>query len=95
MVQLRILTVTYSPEQATIAVTFRGGELRIENSGISIAPDDLKHIFEPFYRGDASHNSKTGGSGLGLYIVKTIFERHNVNYQIESVSDHVCFTVNF
>lgn len=87
--------VTYSPEQATIAVTFRGGELRIENSGISIAADDLKHIFEPFYRGDASHNSKTGGSGLGLYIVKTIFERHNVNYQIESVSDHVCFTVNF
>ncbi|WP_321024754.1 sensor histidine kinase [Eisenbergiella porci] len=87
--------ITYSPEHETVSVTFRDGELRIENSGVSIAADDLKHIFEPFYRGDASRNSKTGGSGLGLYIVKTIFERHNLNYRIESASDYVCFTVSF
>lgn len=87
--------VTYSPEQAAITVTLRDSELRIENNGASLDADSLKHIFEPFYRGDASRNRKTGGSGLGLYIVKTILDRHHLQYRIESISDHVCFTVCF
>lgn len=87
--------IIHSPEQAVITITFKGGELRVENSNVSLADDDLKHIFEPFYRADVSHNRKTGGSGLGLYIVKTILERHNFKYRMESLSNRVCFVVNF
>ncbi len=87
--------VTYSPEQATINVTLQDYELRIENTGTPLDEDQLKHIFEPFYRGDASRSRKTGGSGLGLYIVKTILARHHLKYRMESISDRICFSVCF
>ena len=87
--------VLHSPEQAAIAVTFKNNILQIENSGISIGMSELKQIFEPFYRADKSHNRKTGGSGLGLYIVKTILERHGLLYKIENMNGGVCFTIQF
>ena len=87
--------VIHSPEQASITVTFKDMVLRIENSGVSIEADSLKQIFEPFYRADESRNRKTGGSGLGLYIVKTILERHGLQYKIENIENGVEFTVAF
>lgn len=87
--------VVHSPEQATITVSFRDKKLQVENSGVSVDTNSLTQIFEPFYREDTSHNRKTGGSGLGLYIVKTILERHHLEYHIESLADRVCFTILF
>jgi len=48
----------------------------IEDNGKGIAAKDLPNIFDRFYRTDASRNSSTGGSGIGLSIVKKIIEEH-------------------
>lgn len=51
-------------------------QVEIEDNGRGIGAKDLPHIFERFYRTDASRNSATGGSGIGLSIVKKIIEDH-------------------
>ena len=50
--------------------------LIIDDTGVGIPAEDLPHIFDRFYRTDASRNSSTGGSGIGLSIVKKIIEDH-------------------
>ncbi len=51
-------------------------QVEIEDNGKGIAARDLPYIFDRFYRADASRNSATGGSGIGLSIVKKIVEDH-------------------
>lgn len=51
-------------------------QVEIEDNGRGIPQKDLPYIFDRFYRGDASRNSATGGSGIGLSIVKKIMEDH-------------------
>lgn len=51
-------------------------QVEIEDNGRGIAPKDLPHIFDRFYRADASRNSLTGGSGIGLSIVRKVIEDH-------------------
>lgn len=51
-------------------------QVEIEDNGKGIAQKDLPYIFDRFYRADASRNSATGGSGIGLSIVKKIIEDH-------------------
>ena len=50
--------------------------LEIEDNGKGIAMKDIPYIFDRFYRTDSSRNSATGGSGIGLSIVKKIVEDH-------------------
>lgn len=56
----------------------------IRDEGPGIAPDDLPRIFDQFYRADASRNSATGGSGLGLSIVSQIISAHGGKVWAES-----------
>ena len=51
-------------------------QVEIEDNGRGIPQKDLPYIFDRFYRGDVSRNSATGGSGIGLSIVKKIMEDH-------------------
>ena len=51
-------------------------QVEIDDNGRGSAPRDLPYIFDRFYRTDASRNSATGGSGIGLSIVKKIIEDH-------------------
>ncbi len=69
---------TPSGGQVTIAVAQPAGRLRLtmQDTGEGIAPEDLEHIFDRFYRTDPSRSRETGGSGLGLAIVKAIVEAH-------------------
>ena len=49
----------------------------IQDNAKGIAQEDIGHIFDRFYRTDSSRNSKTGGNGIGLSIVKKIVEDHS------------------
>ena len=49
-------------------------EITVTDDGPGVSPDELAHLFEPFYRPDRSRSRDTGGSGLGLAIVRTAIE---------------------
>lgn len=51
--------------------------VQVKDTGPGFSPEDLRHIFELLYRGEASRNRATGGAGLGLTIAKRIFKAHN------------------
>jgi signal transduction histidine kinase len=59
--------------------------VQFSDNGKGIASKDLERIFERFYRTDDSRNSKQGGSGIGLAIVKKIVEDHKGKIWAESV----------
>lgn len=86
----------YSPEGAEIRVTAaaRGAwaVLTVENTGARIPAEALPHLFEAFYRAEPSRSRATGGSGLGLYLVRMIVERHGGTCRIENSADGVRFT---
>ncbi|MDO5346846.1 MAG: ATP-binding protein [Lachnospiraceae bacterium] len=67
----------------------------IENTGVYIPSDDIPKLFEPFYRVDQSRNRQTGGTGLGLYIVKTILDLHGAEIRIENTEQGVMVSVQF
>lgn len=84
--------VAYSPVGATVTVSLQNGIFFVENSGIHIVEEDLKQIFTPFYRVDKSRNRNSGGSGLGLYITKTILDHHEIMYNMVNTENGVKFT---
>ena len=69
--------------------------LTIENTGVHIPDADIPKLFEAFYRVDQSRNRQTGGTGLGLYIVKTILDRHGAEIKIENTTQGVMVSVKF
>ncbi len=89
----------YSPEGAEIRVWcgLRNGSpaLTIENTGTHIRDGALPHLFAPFYREEVSRSRSTGGSGLGLYLVKMILDRHGATCTIENTVDGVRATLVF
>jgi signal transduction histidine kinase len=50
--------------------------LGVQDEGPGMPPDQLERAFEPFFRGEASRNRETGGSGLGLGIARNIARAH-------------------
>ena len=68
-------------------------KLMVINEGAHIDEDELENLFNPFYRLDKSRNRHTGGSGLGLFIVKNILELHDFEYGIENIETGVRFTI--
>lgn len=87
--------VRHSPSGENIFISIRhcedGNALVIENTGTFIPEDNLSHIFTPFFRVDKSRNKATGGSGLGLYIVKTVLDLHGMTYCIKNTEKGVAF----
>jgi two-component system sensor histidine kinase ArlS len=88
---LRILldnSIKYTPEKGEIKVTVSVLEefvhITVQDNGIGIDPENLPYIFDRFYRSEESRARKTGGSGLGLSIMKWIIDRHSGKIEVIS-----------
>ena len=69
--------------------------LTIENTGAHIPDEAISKLFEPFYRIDQSRNRQTGGTGLGLYIVKTILNLHEAKIEVTNTLQGVIVSTQF
>lgn len=92
--------VKYSKENGSIVVelfeTDKLSGFHIKDDGIGISAEELPYIFERFYRADKSRNRATGGSGIGLTIVKSMIEAHGGKILVKSKLDEgSIFTVTF
>ena len=88
---LRILldnSVKYSSPGSQILLWISPGaervRLTVQDEGMGIPPESIPHIFDRFYRTDASRARQTGGTGLGLSIAKWIVERHGGWFEVAS-----------
>lgn len=82
--------VKFTQENGTIAIhisAVRGkkAQVRIRNTGEGIPAEEMAHIFERFYKSDRSRGLDKTGTGLGLYIVKTILDKHGESISVDSV----------
>jgi two-component system, OmpR family, sensor kinase len=74
-----------APIQVIASADATGVELAVEDRGQGIAPEDLEHVFTPFFRADRSRSRGTGGVGLGLTLAKRIVVAHHGTIGISSV----------
>jgi two-component system phosphate regulon sensor histidine kinase PhoR len=78
----------YTPAAGSVSVRWSrdagGASLKVEDTGIGIAPEHLPRLTERFYRVDRARSRAHGGSGLGLSIVKHALQRHGGRLSIES-----------
>ncbi|MBS0635723.1 MAG: ATP-binding protein [Verrucomicrobia bacterium] len=90
----------YAKESPKITITLREHEdsleLSVQDNGPGIPEEHLERIFQRFYRVNAMHSKKIGGSGLGLSIVETIVEKHGGRIFVESIlGEGSCFRIEF
>lgn len=72
--------VSYTEKGKVVSVYFDERSIVIENECAPIPAEDIKRLFEPFYRPDFARSRDDGGNGLGLYIVDTLFRAMNITY---------------
>ncbi|WP_270563121.1 sensor histidine kinase [Clostridium beijerinckii] len=89
--------IRYSNKKSDINIRILKTENRamvsIENEGKPIKEDELNKIFDMFYRTDESRNNRTGGSGIGLSIAKSIVELHGGKIWAECEGNKICIYV--
>lgn len=80
--------IKYTPEGGVAEVAVTGNDsqaiISVKDNGIGISQEDLPYIFERFYRADKSRSRETGGSGIGLAIVKSLVEAHGGTITVTS-----------
>ncbi len=79
--------------RVTLKAEEAGVRLTVQNDGLPIPPEDLPHLFEPFYRGDRSRSRESGGTGLGLAIVRAAAQAHGGSCGVENCSGGPLFWV--
>lgn len=90
----------YSTENGTIKISLKKIKqssvcMTVSNSSEEISKDKLDKIFDRFYRVESSRSRKTGGSGLGLNIAKTIIENHKGTINVINKDNITSFIVTF
>lgn len=83
----------HTPHGGRVDVTINSSspgavKIAVVDTGPGIAPEDLPHIFEHFYKADRSRERSKSGSGIGLAIVKQLVEAHGGQVTVESVEGH-------
>ena len=86
---------TPSGGTVTLSATHTDGMagLSVSDTGGGISPEHLPHVFERFYKVDASRAAESTGSGLGLSITKAIVERHGGTIHVTSEPGRTTFTI--
>ena len=88
--------IKYSPYGASICIStyIEQGQLcfSVENTGVHIPEDSIPKLFDAFYRVEQSRSRKTGGSGLGLYIVQEILHQHGSECRVCNTQSGVKFS---
>jgi len=83
--------INYSPEGGQVTVSAQGlgeyMEIKVEDTGVGISPEELPKIFDKFYRVKHPKTRQVTGTGLGLAIVKGIVDAHQGTIDVESVVD--------
>ena len=78
----------YTPPDGTITLTAQPGDgavqISVRDTGIGITSDHLPHVFERFYRVDKSRTRSSGGTGIGLTIVRHLVHTHGGEVWAES-----------
>lgn len=100
-----IFRVIYNLTDNAVKFTNQGGKISfkvvqnsgkvrfsIHNTGVPLPPEEARNVFERFYKVDKSRSENKHGAGLGLYIAKTIINKHHGNIWAEGLSDGTCFT---
>ena len=92
--------IKYNRRGGTLSVTLaRQGEyavLTVADTGVGIPGDAIPYLFDRFFRVDKARSRKSGGSGLGLSIVKSMVEKNDGTIDVESVPDKgSSFTIRF
>ena len=81
----------YTPDGGTVTVTLGPAkdrvELRVVDSGIGIAPEMLKSVFDLFTRAEGARSHSRGGLGIGLNVVKQIVEMHGGSVAARSAGE--------
>lgn len=68
-----------------VTATQKRIKVEVTDDGVGITPENLKHIWDRYYKASESFTRNVQGSGLGLSIVKNILVKHNSDYGVESV----------
>ncbi len=81
--------VNYTGEDKLVKITLKRVDdkrfcFAVTDTGAGIKQEELKEIWDRYYRSSENHKRPVKGTGLGLSIVKTIFERHGFYYGVES-----------
>ena len=105
MVELLLDNATrYASEGSVIELSLRAAsrgqgkgaaELVVSNAVDELPEGDLDRLFDRFYRADVSRSSKTGGSGVGLSVVRAIAEAHGGSASVCGHGNQITFTVRF
>jgi signal transduction histidine kinase len=90
--------IKYTPAGGHVRVSLEPAEreatIAVSDNGMGIAPDDLPHLFEEFYRGANVKEAGIPGTGLGLVIVKDLVERYGGRLSVKSqIGEGSTFTV--
>lgn len=88
----------HAPDGGAVSLSTEpvGGQvlMQVKDNGSGIAPEDLPHVFDRFYRGDKSRTGD-GSSGLGLAIARSLVEAHGGQITVSSVAGSgTCFTIH-
>jgi signal transduction histidine kinase len=87
----------HTPDKGTITLAASADKnavtLTVRDSGSGIPTEHLPHVFERFYKVDASRATESAGSGLGLSIARAIVERHGGTIDVESEPQRTVFTI--
>jgi len=90
--------IKYNREGGTVDVSASADaqwvRVSVQDTGLGIPPEELEHIFDPFYRSSVSKENRIDGTGLGLAIAQAVAVRHGGAIEVESVLDKgTTFTV--